>query len=199
MQSTFTNDADLLSLLQTGDEHAFQEIYNRYWHRLYKMAASKVGCQENAKEIVQDVFLVLWQRRGEVQIEELNRYLFTAVKYGALKSIRKEIVRRQYEESIIEKAPQLSEDTENTLAFEELTDAIAHAMDQLPEKIREIFRLNRMQHKSAREISGLLNIPERTVEYHITQALHLMRSYLKDYVISLFIATFAALLLQACL
>lgn len=199
MQSTFTSDADLLSLLETGDEHAFQEIYDRYWHRLYKMAAIKVGCQENAKEIVQDVFLNLWQRRNEVHIDELDRYLFTAVKYGALKSIRKEIVRRQYEESVIKTAPGLSQDTENTLAFAELSDAIAHAMTQLPEKIREIFRLNRMQHLSAREISERLNMPERTVEYHITQALQLMRSYLKDYMISVFIAAFAALLLQACL
>lgn len=199
MQSTFTSDTDLLSLLETGDERAFQEIYDRYWHRLYKMAASKVGCQENSKEIVQDVFLNLWQRRNEVHIDELDRYLFTAVKYGALKSIRKEIVRRQYEESVIKKAPQLNQDTENTLAFADLSDAITHAITQLPEKIREIFRLNRMQHLSAREISDRLNMPERTVEYHITQALQLMRSYLKDYMISVFIAAFAALLLPACL
>src|SRR5215217_7454074 len=124
MQDTFSSDADLVSYLTTGDEHAFQEIYDRYWHKLYRLAMSKVGCQENAKEVVQDVFLDLWVRHKEVHIEHLDRYLFSAVKYGALKSIRKEIVRRQYQESFIDTVSELSADTENTLAFEELSRAI---------------------------------------------------------------------------
>jgi RNA polymerase sigma-70 factor (family 1) len=199
MQSTLISDAELISHLEAGDEHAFQEIYERYWHRLYKMAASKVDCQENAKEIVQDVFLNLWHRRKEVHIDELDRYLFTAVKYGALKSIRNEIVRRKYQETFIKTTSEFSPETENTLAFEELNNAISQGMTQLPDKVREIFRLNRMQHKSAREISEMLKIPERTVEHHITQALHLMRSHLKDYLISLFITLIASVLLQTYL
>lgn len=198
MQDTIS-DVDLVSRLETGDEHAFHEIYDRYWHRLYKTAVSKLGCQENAKELVQDVFLDLWDRRGAVHIEDLDRYLFRAVKYSALKVIRKEIIRRQYQESFFESASELSTDTENTLAFQELSYAIIKGIEQLPEKVGEVFRLNRIQHLSAREISELLKMPERTVEYHITQALRLMRGYLKDYMISLLIVGFSMLLLQAFL
>ncbi len=183
MQDTFISKADLLYHLEKGDEDAFQEIYEHYWLKLYRMAVSKVKCQENAKELVQDVFMDLWNRRGEVHIDDLDRYLFRAVKYGALKLIRKEIVRRQYQESYIETASELSHTTENILAFDELSNAINNGIERLPEKVREIFRLNRIQHLSAREISELLKIPERTVEYHLALALRLMRGYLKDFLI----------------
>jgi len=191
MKDTIVNDAELVLLLETGDEHAFQEIYDRYWHKLYRMAVGKVGSQENAKELVQDVFLDLWFRRGEVHIGELDRYLFSAVKYNVLNFIRKEIVRKQYELSVFAKTPDTDCNTEDALAFQELQQAIMTGIDQLPPKVGHIFRLNRIEHRSVGEISELLKMPERTVEYHITQALRLMRGYLKDYMVYLLISYLA--------
>ena len=188
MKDTIVNDAELVLLLETGDEHAFQEIYDRYWHKLYRMAVGKVGSQENAKELVQDVFLDLWFRRSEVHIDELDRYLFSAVKYSVLNFIRKEIVRKQYELSVFAKTPETDRNTEDTLAFHELQQAIMTGMEQLPAKVQQIFRLNRIEYRSASEISELLKMPERTVEYHIAQALRLMREYLKDYMVYLLVS-----------
>ncbi|ODS86514.1 MAG: hypothetical protein ABS46_00830 [Cytophagaceae bacterium SCN 52-12] len=133
MKDTIVNDAELVLLLETGNEHAFQEIYDRYWHKLYRMAVGKVGSQENAKELVQDVFLDLWFRRGEVRIGELDRYLFSAVKYNVLNFIRKEIVRKQYELSVFAKTPDTDCNTEDTLAFQELQQAIMTGIEQLPD------------------------------------------------------------------
>ncbi len=190
MKDTIANDAELVLLLETGDERAFQEIYDRYWHKLYRMAAGKVGSQENAKELIQDVFLDLWFRRGEVHIDELDRYLFRAVKYNVLNFIRKEIVRKQYELSVFAKTPETDSNTEDMLAFQELQQAVLTGIEQLPPRVQHIFRLNRMEHRSVREISELLKMPERTVEYHITQALRLMRGYLKDYMVYLLVSYF---------
>ncbi|GAA4442281.1 sigma-70 family RNA polymerase sigma factor [Ravibacter arvi] len=185
MKDTIVNDAELVLLLETGDERAFREIYDRYWHKLYRMAVGKVGSQENAKELIQDIFLDLWFRRNEVHIDELDRYLSSAVKYRVLNFIKKEIVKKKYELSVFAKSPETNRSTEDTLAFRELQQAIMTGIEQLPPKVQHIFRLNRIEHRSAFEISELLKMPERTVEYNITQALRLMREYLKDYVVYL--------------
>lgn len=185
MKDTIVNDAELVLLLETGDERAFREIYDRYWHKLYRMAVGKVGSQENAKELIQDIFLDLWFRRNEVHIDELDRYLSSAVKYRVLNFIKKEIVKKKYELSVFAKSPETNRSTEDTLAFRELQQAIMTGIEQLPPKVQHIFRLNRIEHRSAFEISELLKIPERTVEYNITQALRLMREYLKDYMVYL--------------
>lgn len=185
MKDTIVNDAELVLLLETGDERAFREIYDRYWHKLYRLAVGKVGSQENAKELIQDIFLDLWFRRNEVHIDELDRYLSSAVKYRVLNFIKKEIVKKKYELSVFAKSPETNRSTEDTLAFRELQQAIMTGIEQLPPKVQHIFRLNRIEHRSAFEISELLKMPERTVEYNITQALRLMREYLKDYVVYL--------------
>lgn len=185
MKDTIVNDAELVLLLETGDERAFREIYDRYWHKLYRMAVGKVGSQENAKELIQDIFLDLWFRRNEVHIDELDRYLSSAVKYRVLNFIKKEIVKKKYELSVFAKSPETNRSTEDTLAFRELQQAIMTGIEQLPPKVQHIFRLNRIEHRSAFEISELLKMPERTVEYNITQALRLMREYLKDYMVYL--------------
>jgi RNA polymerase sigma-70 factor (family 1) len=197
MNDKIVSDAALVHRLETGDEQSFQEIYERYWHKLYATAVSKTGCRENAQELVQDIFMDLWHRRGQVQIDDLERYLFKAVKYGSLKMIRKEIVRRQYQEAVFETGQEPYPDTDNAVAFRELSHAISAGIEQLPDKVREIFRLNRIQHISVPEISERLQMPERTVEYHLSKALNLMRIYLKDYMISPAILALACSILKA--
>ncbi|ACT93487.1 RNA polymerase sigma factor [Dyadobacter fermentans] len=187
MQEILTNDAELLQLLRLGDRAAFEEIYNRYRIRMYRAALSKVGTSENAMEIVQEIFLDLWLRRDQVVIEDLERYLFSATKYKVLDFYKKEFTRKQYAESVQVTGPGKSYDTDETIAYNELSRSIVACIEQLPEKTRVIFDLNRIQGKSADEISGVLGIPLRTVEYHITQSLKALRFSLRDYLLTLIV------------
>ncbi|WP_254412266.1 RNA polymerase sigma-70 factor [Dyadobacter diqingensis] len=191
MQDTIATDAVLIQLLETGDENAFQEIYKRYWYKLYTVARRKVEVQEDAEEIVQDIFVDLWERRIRLNINELDRYLFSAVKYKVLNYIKSRIVRQTYQRDTISLKVDADSNTEEALALQDLSQAITNGIENLPPKTQEIFRLNRLEGMSVREISDLLHIPERTVEYHITQSLRSMRVYLKDFVVLMLTLMFA--------
>nr|WP_295922329.1 RNA polymerase sigma-70 factor [uncultured Dyadobacter sp.] len=188
MHPIVSDDTKLLQLLVQGDKVGFEKIYNRYHPKLYRIALSKVRTQENAMELVQDVFLDLWVRREEVEITDLERYLSSAIKYKVLDHFKKEFHRKRYMQLAQLSSLDQSSITEETLAFNELTRSILDCIDKLPEKTRKIFELSRIQHTSADEISTLLNIPLRTVEYHITQGLKALRSNLKDYILLLLLA-----------
>ncbi|HEV7379034.1 MAG TPA: RNA polymerase sigma-70 factor [Dyadobacter sp.] len=186
MEGILTDEARLLQLLRQGDKAAFEEIYNQYQSRLYRIALSKVRSAENAMEIIQEIFLDLWLRRELVQIEDLERYLYTAVKYKVLDFYKKEVQRKIYAESVTLNNQDGSSATEDVLAYNELSHSIFACIEKLPEKTKVIFELNRIQGQTADEISRELDVPLRTVEYHITQGLKALRLNLKDYLILLF-------------
>lgn len=176
-------ERDLLRQLGTGDRIAFELIYEQYWERLYRIAREKVLYPENAEEIVQDIFVDLWERRKGLAIHDLEHYLLRAVKYKVLDYVRAQIIRRQHENTVITLSEQFDSETEEELAYRELRDAFQTALGDLPEKTREIFRLSRIEQLSSREISDRLQIPERTVTYHLAQGLRTLRVHLKDFVV----------------
>ena len=188
MEGILTNEAELLQLLRQGDKAAFEEIYDQFRSKLYRTALSKVRTDENAMEIVQEIFLDLWLRRELVQIEDLERYLYTAVKYKVLDFYKKEVQRKLYAESVKLNGLEESSETEDVLAYNELSQSIFSCIEKLPEKTRVIFELNRIQCQTADEISRMLDVPLRTVEYHITQGLKSLRTNLKDYIIVLLLS-----------
>ena len=182
MQEEALAEKTILHQLRAGDPAAFKAIYDLYWDRLYKTAVQKVPHAENAEEIIQDIFVDLWERRASLVIGDLEHYLFRAVKYKVLDYIRAQLVRRQHEDSVSHTAVGYGDpDIEEELAYRELRDAFHSGLNDLPEKTREIFRLSRVEQFSVHEISALLHIPERTISYHIVQAQRMLRICLKDY------------------
>ncbi|MFD1144494.1 RNA polymerase sigma-70 factor [Larkinella insperata] len=168
--------------MQAGDTAAFQTIYRRYWQPLFAVARKKLYSEENAEELIQDLFVDLWERRETLQIEDLKKYLFAAVKYKVLNHIKALLIRQKYETSTNRDGAELDFQTEDLLAYEDLNKALEQGIAHLPHKTRQIFRLNRLENQSVRQISASLSIPERTVEYHIMQSLRRLRSHLKEYV-----------------
>lgn len=182
MKYSVLSDVVLVKLLQAGDGAAFQAIYRKYWQPLFAMARKKLCSQENAEELIQDLFVDLWERRETIQIEDLKKYLFGAVKYKILNYIKALLIRQKYENLKNGGLPELDHCTEDQLAYEDLNKALERGISHLPHKTRQIFRLNRLENQSVRQISASLSIPERTVEYHIMQSLRTLRSHLKEYV-----------------
>ncbi len=182
------SDALLVKLLRADDEEAFQEIYRRYWHVLFVVAHRKLFSHENAEEVVQDLFVNIWTRRAEAQIDDLKKYLFSSVKYRILNAIKSRLVRQEYEVQVLANdGLESSRQTEEELAYRDLNHTIEEGLRLLPDKTQSIFRLNRLDHQSVREISILLEIPERTVEYHITQAIRSLRLHLREYIMGGFL------------
>lgn len=181
MEYHLLSDELLVKLLRVNDRGAFEEIYRRFWKTLFKMAQNKLKSTELIEELLQDVFLSLWEKRDTQTIENLRAYLFTALKYRIIDQYKKQMLAEKYADFAHAKNLISDHSLENEINFKEIVRIFENALLQLPEKTRQIFKLSRLEYKTTREISEALQMPERTVEYHITQSLKLLRVSLQDF------------------
>ncbi|MDX1936825.1 MAG: RNA polymerase sigma-70 factor [Flavihumibacter sp.] len=177
-------DEILIKLLKADDEAAFKEIYNRYWKQLFNAAYYRLVSKEAAKEILQNLFLHIWEKRSSLTIGNLESYLHVAVKNRVINYIESVLVQKKYQQHIKETWSNQSIETEATVQYNELYLAFQKAIQQLPPKTRDVFKMSRMEHLSVKEIAQQLNISEKAVEYHITSSLKTLRINLKDFMVS---------------
>jgi RNA polymerase sigma-70 factor (ECF subfamily) len=172
-------DETLLVRMSEDDEAAFSEIYNRYWESLFITAAKVLRGKEEAADVVQDVFLSLWNRRKEIKITgSLNSYLQTSARYKAIHYIEKNITRRDYLSLLTETSAQLLPTPELQLQLKEVQTVIHDTVNQMPPKMREVYQLSRQEHLSHQEIAERLGISTETVKKHIQHALQLIKESL---------------------
>ena len=177
--STYT-DQQLLTLLRDSDERAFTEIYNRYWNKLFAVAYHRLEDEMEAEEIVQDIYVSLWKRRKDIQLyHPLKSYLSIAVKYQVITHLARLKRRKDYEGYLAKSFLNRAETTSEWLSEKELRAQIATCISRLPEKCRIVFLMSREQGMSNDLIAKNLQISPKTVEGHITKALHLLRAALK--------------------
>jgi len=173
-------DEILLKFLRISDELAFKEIYQRYWKGLYFSALHKINNSEIAEDIVQNVFTDLWEKREKHSIQNISAYLETAVKYQVINYIKSAISKKAHLSIVGEKQKAEENNTDLFLLVQELNTAIDKAISQLPQKTQTIFRLSRFEQHSNKEISHIMDLSEKAVEYHISQSLKSLRFYLRD-------------------
>lgn len=178
------HDKELVASLERSDQRAFAEIYRRYWDKLLAIAYKHTQDKSAAEELVQDVFISLWDRRGEVEIKSLNNYLAVAIKFAVFKYISRtrrhaEIERIHYNSG----NANFDEEQINARFLKEYIDGV---VELLPEKCRLVFRYSREEYKSNAEIAAQMSISEKAVEAHITRAIKTLRANLKKAGISMF-------------
>ncbi|WP_210420835.1 RNA polymerase sigma-70 factor [Chitinophaga sp. XS-30] len=171
------SDKELISLLVAGREEAFTEIYHRYWEKLFTIAYNLTRDQVLAEEITQEVFISLWDRKGDVRIDTLNGYLATAIKFSVFKHIRRqrrrlEIVKDNYHKWSVN-------DEEEKIYARFLKEYVEGIVEQLPEKCRLVFEYSRREGLTIPEIAAKMNISPKTAEAHLTKALKTIRINLK--------------------
>lgn len=175
------SDEKLSILLFKGDSGAFEEIFNRYWLKLYAAAFKRVKSREVAEEIIQDLFTLLWTKRESIQIHtSLAAYLFTSVRYMVFNHIQKEIVRENYKDSFQAASIFCDNSTEETVFLNELIRNIEKEVKYLPPQCRSVFELSRKENKTNREIAEVLGISEKTVEGHLSKAIKQLKVGLTD-------------------
>ena len=171
------SDEQLLVTLASGDVAAFEELYNRHWQSMYRFAWNILKEEAAATDLVQDVFLWLWTHRATANISHVKAYLHGAIKFKAANYIRSGKVRDSFFEEVrLKNTEPTSDSIEEALEIRELKAIIAHAVNQLPEKCREIFILSRDQGFSHREIAAQLGLSVKTVENQVGIALKRIRS-----------------------
>ncbi len=176
-------DEVLLKFLRISDELAFKEIYLRYWKGMYYSVLNKINSKETAEDIVQSVFTKLWEGREKHSVQNLSAYLHTAVKYQVVNYIKSAITKKSHLDIAYDEDKKAESNTDLHLLMQELRTAIDKAIRKLPEKTQTIFRLSRFEQHSNKEISSLMHLSEKAVEYHISQSLKSLRFYLQDFIL----------------
>ena len=174
------NDQQLWSALCKGNEKAFDTLFMRYYPVLCAYARQFV-CDEDSRDVVQNLMVWLWENREMLVIEStLRSYLFSAVRNSCLTELHKKEIRRKAHHHIHQKLQHLFEDPDFYVA-DELSAKIEVAVQTLPETYREAFVKNRFEQKTYNEIARELGVSAKTVDYRISQALRQLRIALKDY------------------
>lgn len=161
------------------DESNFEAIYRENWRNLYDFIRMKIRDKDAAEEILQETFVNLWEKRDHLRIFNIRSYLYISVKNRIIDYFKQKLFA-----DLSEVSDSPSPDYPYFLG--ELEELIKNAINDLPPKTREIFKLNRVEGRSVREISSLLNIPERTIEYHISQATKSLKTLFKYGIIIFF-------------
>jgi RNA polymerase sigma-70 factor (family 1) len=178
---TSRTDAALLEALAKDDWRAFAEIYERHWYRVFAVAYRKLKSRETAEELVQELFAVLWHKRAQQAITQLEDYLLVAINHRVLTYIRAHRVRAHYADYCRNLSTEATHETEDALAAADLSAAFLRGVELLPEKSREVFRLSRLEHQSVEEIAARLDVTPKAVEYHLTKSLKRLRLHLREF------------------
>jgi RNA polymerase sigma-70 factor (ECF subfamily) len=171
------SDIQLIDRLKLDDETALSAIYKRYWELLYTSAYHVLKDKQVCEDIIQELFIKLWNKRYSTRITvSLKAYLYASIRYEVYRQIRTGAVRGNFYDDVLERihTPAVYDNIE----YKELTARVSSVIDTLPEKCREVYKLSREECLSHKEIASQLNISTKTVENHLTKALRQLRTFI---------------------
>lgn len=169
---------ELLRRIALDDIEAFEEIYNSYSGKMLAYGLNVLRKPEIIEDIVQNIFTDLWIKRKDVRIQNMQSYLFSAVKYQIFNHFRNNKLSQEdlTRFNIIDLSMNISRDLEYT----ELEEIIQDCVGKLPNRCQEIFVLSRYQHKSNKEIANALDISIQAVKNQISKAIGIIRHSLQQ-------------------
>ena len=171
---------DLITSLKQGDQKQWEIIYKKHWEHVFDSAYKRVGSEDIAQDITQDIFISLWEKRDTLEIREsLAAYLQGSVKYRVINYFKANLTKEKYTKDLLSLMGNTSTlHPTNQLAIKEIHKELDQAIAELPERMRLIFSMSRKQEKSNNEISTELNLSIQTVKNQLTAALKIIRKRL---------------------
>jgi len=169
--------------IKIGDEQAFELLFKKYYTVLCSFSNKYLLNPDEAQDVVQDVFLTLWENRDEIDPEEsLKAYLFRVTANSSINKLRRRKVETKYDEILKLVYVENSELSPHDSFLErELSEYIGLALNKIPPQCRKVFDLSRIEGLKYGEIAEYLKISVKTVECHISKALSILRTELKEY------------------
>ncbi|WP_127127076.1 RNA polymerase sigma factor [Pseudoflavitalea rhizosphaerae] len=169
-------------LIAGGDETAFRNLFDTYWEHLYSVALMLTKSEALAEDIVQEIFLKIWNKREELpEVEKPDSYLFIIARnhiYNVLKQQQRE---EQYNKHIIDWFEGAKHNPESELLFKESAELLNKAVANLSTQQQAVYKLAREQGLSYNEVAAQLNISPNTVKNHLSIALKYIREYLRQH------------------
>jgi len=163
------------------DQASFERAYDLYWEKIFAVCYNNIKELEPAKGMVQDIFKSLWERRDELELQNVEHYLVRAAKFKVFEYIRNKVNRQKHNEFQAMDCRVASNCTEEQVLFNDLKEKVNLLVDTLPCQCKRVYKMSREQGMSNKEIAGVLYISERAVEYHITKAMSRLKVGLASY------------------
>ncbi|WP_312138711.1 RNA polymerase sigma-70 factor [Sphingobacterium sp.] len=178
----YNDEQTLLLLLKSGDYHAFTQLYQRYSLRLLGRIIRLVKSEETAEEILQTLFLKVWERRDQIDPDKsLKPFLFTIAQNLVYDHFRRMALDERFRNEFIKQYAEDYQHIEEDLTFKQTQENVMNAIKALPPQCQKVFILFKIEGKSYAEICETLNISKSTVNNHLTKANSLLKSNLPLY------------------
>lgn len=168
----------LTDLIANDNQLAFQKLFDYYRNRVYGIAYKLTQSANTAEEIVEDVFLKIWLKRGDLSgIHNFTAYLFTITRNCSYRALKK--IARDYRISAIpeEELSLAHNETEEYVAEKEYRELLHSAINKLPKQQKLVFRLIKEQGLKRDEVANVLQLSPETVKFHLSQAVKSIRSF----------------------
>ena len=182
------NEDDLIRRLRRDDAAAFDDFFQAYGQKLYGFALKYLKSESEAEEMVQEVFVRIWENRRSLKTEySFKSYLFTIALNQIRKFFKKRAVSLRYIADFQNEISESDDHTADSIDYGSLISRIDEIVDTFPERKRQIFLKRRKEGKTSREIAAELNITVGTVDNQISDALRIIREVLKRESIAVFL------------
>lgn len=175
---SLNDEKALLAEIAAGGEDAFRKLFDLYKERFYAVVLKMTRSDEIAQDIVQDVFMNIWNKRaGLVNVDNPSSYFFTAVYRRVYHHYRKVALERK----LLQEAPTVKESvntTDEMVFARESNELISQAISKLPPQQQLVFKLTKQKGLSREDIAQQLKISPNTVKNHLADAIKFIRAFL---------------------
>lgn len=171
----------ILSSLADDDQQAFEELFNHYYSRLYNFSKRFLKSEEGIDDILQEVFLKIWRNRKNIKSQDtFNSYLFTITQNLLLNEIRRRINARKKKDELFNASIAREYQSVEAVDYHDIKSRIGTLIEELPDRQKQIFKLSRIEGLSHKEIAKKLGVTTKTIEYHISQSIKILKRRLKS-------------------
>lgn len=180
-----SHDIEILRIAKFDKQKAFELAFNTFWEPIYRQAYRKVQSEDTAKDLTQEVFIVLWENINNLTgYDKLLPYLYAVLRNKTLKLFEKDAVRLRYAINLSSPenaAESVESSSHQLLVGKELLSVITDEVAKMPPRMKEIYVLKRNSYFSVRDIAEKLCVSEQTVKNQLQSATKRLKSRVKDY------------------
>lgn len=182
MPGNHLTDSELFEAIVLNHEKAFNQLFERHWFKVYSVAFRYVKDEESALEIAHDIFLNIWNKRHELQVNSFKSYVITSASYHGIRKKRNatgSVLQYVKDYHNTENAQHAHNQGELNIGEQEINETVDVLLNTLPKRCREIYQMSRRDNLSITEIAEKLGVSKRTVENQLTIALKHLRTGIK--------------------
>ena len=172
-------DAKLVESLKKGDLNAFDDLFGKYYQKLFYFAKGYLHSKEDAEGLVQEIFIKVWEKRNELKQElSFSSFLFSITYNAIINHYKKKDREKNYLDQLVSEQSNETNETSLEVEYDSLLELAMQSIEDLPDKRKHVFKLSRFEGLSNAEIAKQLHLSKRTVENHIQLALRTLKQKL---------------------